>query len=831
MPVSKQEAHKALELLEDYRKKLPPENLELREALARAIIAIRSRLFQALLDINEFYTYTLEDSSKPAEVKAVATHQLAEKWENISPPIPAGTVEIAKKILDDETLDSTDLGEKAKVGGNAYVDEGDWHTENVDLKKTSKGGLGISIAGGTDNPHANDGNPGIFITKLIQGTPAEMDGRLQLGDQIASVNAVSLLDVTHADAVKILKEADHDIVLVIRRKNDREWSPASDHGTMDRRYKLHVERAASPLSRDTSSPSRYADITLKRNQKGLGFSIAGGIGNEHVKDDDGIFVTKIISGGAAEEEGTLSVGDRILQVNGESMVSITHDEAVSILKAVQDTALLKIEKNAIGMSSPFNTTDDDEGEEEEEEDREEESPKRTVVLNRPEETGLGFNIIGGEGDTGIFISYISPGSVADKSGALKAGDQILKVNGQRMTDCSHEEAALALKGAGSTVTLIVQYQPDEFTDFQQRLQQLQELQATSVEPSTSPGIKPPPVKQLYVRALFDYDSTTDDDCPTHGLSFKHGDILHVLNGSDGEWWQAALVGNHADDGPQGLIPSSKRIERRTKTNQKSVKFIRGEMSFTEKDRKLSVNEKRGARASFKLSRKLPFIKKISSSGEPDEPKDAEGDHIPTYEPVALEPRGYARPVIILGPLKEDMNDLLVQEFPDKFAGCVPHTTREPREGEVDGRDYHFVSSVEQMERDIQAHLFIEAGRYKENLYGTSIKAVQEVANQGKHCILGVSGYAIRRLQMADLHPIAICIRPSSVSVIQAAQPKNSEELCRQIYDKGRRIEQEFAEYFTAIVEGDSQSDLYSKVKNVIHEQSGNYIWVPSNEAL
>ena len=57
------------------------------------------------------------------------------------------------------------------------------------------------------------------------------------------------------------------------------------------------------------------------------------------------------------------------------------------------------------------------------------------------------------------------------------------------------------------------------------------------------------------------------------------------------------------------------------------------------------------------------------------------------------------------------------------------TTRKPREGEVDGRDYHFVESVEQMEKDIQAHLFIEAGRYKDNLYGTSIKAVQEVADQ------------------------------------------------------------------------------------------------------
>lgn len=60
------------------------------------------------------------------------------------------------------------------------------------------------------------------------------------------------------------------------------------------------------------------------------------------------------------------------------------------------------------------------------------------------------------------------------------------------------------------------------------------------------------------RALFDFDSMTDDDCPSHGLSFKHGDILHVLNGSDEEWWQAALVGNHADDGPQGIIPSKKR---------------------------------------------------------------------------------------------------------------------------------------------------------------------------------------------------------------------------------------------------------------------------------
>lgn len=57
------------------------------------------------------------------------------------------------------------------------------------------------------------------------------------------------------------------------------------------------------------------------------------------------------------------------------------------------------------------------------------------------------------------------------------------------------------------------------------------------------------------------------------------------------------------------------------------------------------------------------------------------------------------------------------------------TTRPKRDYEVDGRDYHFVSSREQMERDIQNHLFIEAGQYNDNLYGTSVVSVREVAEK------------------------------------------------------------------------------------------------------
>ncbi|KAI4872067.1 hypothetical protein NFI96_001987 [Prochilodus magdalenae] len=117
-------------------------------------------------------------------------------------------------------------------------------------------------------------------------------------------------------------------------------------------------------------------------------------------------------------------------------------------------------------------------------------------------------------------------------------------------------------------------------------------------------------------------------------------------------------------------------------------------------------------------------------------------------------------------MKDRVNDDLLSEFPDKFGSCVPHTTRPKRDYEMDGRDYHFVCSREQMEKDIQSHRFIEAGQYNSHLYGTSVQSVREVAEQqGKHCILDVSANAVRRLQAAQLHPIAIFIRPTSLQNI------------------------------------------------------------------
>lgn len=63
---------------------------------------------------------------------------------------------------------------------------------------------------------------------------------------------------------------------------------------------------------------RIIEIELVKGNKGLGFSIAGGVGNQHVPGDDGIYITKVMEGGAAYVDGRLQVGDKLLAVSGRA---------------------------------------------------------------------------------------------------------------------------------------------------------------------------------------------------------------------------------------------------------------------------------------------------------------------------------------------------------------------------------------------------------------------------------------------------------------------------------------------------------------------------------
>ena len=94
--------------------------------------------------------------------------------------------------------------------------------------------------------------------------------------------------------------------------------------------------------------------------------------------------------------------------------------------------------------------------------------------------------------------------------------------------------------------------------------------------------------------------------------------------------------------------------------------------------------------------------------------------------------------VITGPSgvgKSTLIKKLMAEFPDDFGFSVSHTTRDPRPGEQDGVDYHFVSR-ERMQSDIDAGFFVEHAEVHGNLYGTSIAAVQEVTKKGRSVSAG-----------------------------------------------------------------------------------------------
>lgn len=97
-------------------------------------------------------------------------------------------------------------------------------------------------------------------------------------------------------------------------------------------------------------------------------------------------------------------------------------------------------------------------------------------------------------------------------------------------------------------------------------------------------------------------------------------------------------------------------------------------------------------------------------------------------------RGNAeKPVVVSGPSgvgKGTLITMLMEEFPSVFGFSVSHTTRAPRGIEKDGVHYHFTDrSV--MEREIRDGKFLEFASVHDNLYGTSVEAVEVVADEGK----------------------------------------------------------------------------------------------------
>ncbi|XP_053366993.1 protein scribble homolog isoform X18 [Clarias gariepinus] len=356
------------------------------------------------------------------------------------------------------------------------------------------GGLGISIAGGKGSTPYKGDDEGIFISRVSEEGPAARAG-VKVGDKLLEVNDVDLQGAEHHTAVEALRSSGAAVTMIVLRERMVEpenpitttpLRPEDDYFPRERRstgLPFNLEPGSTAIN---TGPCQRLATCLIRNDKGLGFSIAGGKGSTPYRTGDvGIFISRIAEGGAAHRDNILHVGDRVISINGVDMTEARHDQAVALLTGTSPTISLLVEREQASTGgspgrarshSPPPPEPSDSPEQDETGDErlgnhlscpmEDEYPIEEVMLVK---TGgpLGLSIVGGSdhashpfgiSEPGVFISKVIPHGLACQSG-LRVGDRILEVNSIDLRHATHQEAVKALLSNNKEIRMLVRRDP------------------------------------------------------------------------------------------------------------------------------------------------------------------------------------------------------------------------------------------------------------------------------------------------------------------------------------------------------------------------------------
>nr|XP_026696506.1 protein scribble homolog isoform X12 [Ciona intestinalis] len=398
-------------------------------------------------------------------------------------------------------------------------------TFTTTLKRTDQG-LGFSIAGGVGSTPFRPGDPGIFVSKVVEGGEADVEGQVQLGDKVLSINGCDMTNARHDEAVRLLKQISPEVgITLILYREDIFYTQPPVPGR-DQIEAVQVTSEDYNLNSNNANPIAYVqdqspalppkvyknlqqfesnekypteEIHLVRGEGPLGLSIVGGRDhNSHPFgiSEPGIFVSKIQADGAAANSN-LRIGDRILEVNDIDLMYASHDEGVNALLASGQSMRLLV--------------------------RHDPPPPEMAEIHLVRNPGekLGISIRGGvkghpgnpldETDEGIFISKINPDGAAFRDGRISVGQRILEVNGQSLLGCTHSEAVRTLRAIGDEANFLLckGYDPSEVT-----VCGLQAGHPAAVE--ASPGVI---VNPLIMRS--ESSSSVDEDVTPEEMNIHH----------------------------------------------------------------------------------------------------------------------------------------------------------------------------------------------------------------------------------------------------------------------------------------------------------------------
>ncbi|XP_014404740.1 PREDICTED: inaD-like protein isoform X3 [Myotis brandtii] len=335
-----------------------------------------------------------------------------------------------------------------------YRDEENLEFFPVDLQKKAGRGLGLSIVG------KRNGN-GVFISDIVKGGAADLDGRLIRGDQILSVNGEDMRNASQETVATVLKGSQHS--------THSSFHPALAPVISSLQSLVGTKKASDPSPRNSGTDMGPRTVEIIREPSdALGISIAGGKGSP--LGDIPIFIAMIQASGVAARTQKLKVGDRIVSINGQPLDGLSHADVVNLLKnaygriilqVVADTNISAIATQLENLSTGYHLGSPTADHHPEDTDMHcvfRTPPPKIITLEKGSE-GLGFSIVGGygspHGDLPIYVKTIFAKGAAADDGRLKRGDQILAVNGETLEGVTHEQAVAILKRQRGAVTLTV----------------------------------------------------------------------------------------------------------------------------------------------------------------------------------------------------------------------------------------------------------------------------------------------------------------------------------------------------------------------------------------